>query len=100
MSMPTYSVGQRCLNFNLSLPLLPYFVYVRSKCSGMTSSSEPYLLADEIITKIMCAGPNDKLSIQLIILISRTRYMSTIKNGLAEKFKVPMTNLFKGSQEN
>ena len=53
--------GDRGLSFGLSLPLLPYFVYVRSEGSGETVGmfrlSEPLLLADAIRIKVLCNGP-------------------------------------------
>ena len=49
------------LNFDLGLPLLPYFVYLRSESSGetcaCTCSSELSLLADAVSTKRKCARP-------------------------------------------
>ena len=44
--------------FGVILPLLPYFVYARSKASGET---EPMLLPDVIGKRILSAGPYDKL---------------------------------------
>ena len=54
-SHPDLSSGARCLIFCLSLPLLPYFVYAKSKGSG---SSEPSLLNYTINTKISSTGSN------------------------------------------
>ena len=52
------SSGDSGLSFGRSLPLLPYFVYVRSEGSGETVSmfrlSEPVLLADAISMSLVC----------------------------------------------
>ena len=52
----------RGLSFGLSLPLLPYFVYVKNKALAClykcADSLESLLLADVLSTKILCTGPN------------------------------------------
>ena len=61
----------------LSLQLLLYFMYVSSKCSsktcGCAGSSEPYLLANVINTKLLCTGLYDIfLSFQRHVVLYRT----------------------------
>ena len=63
MSIQPHPVGlvTVCLIPCPSLPLLLYFLYVRSEGSGETvhmhGSPEPSLLADGISTNVLCAGP-------------------------------------------
>ena len=51
------SSGARCLNFRVSLPLLPYLKGLE-RLHLDTGLSEPYLFANAITgIKILCAGP-------------------------------------------
>ena len=59
--MLTYPAQLKVLMFGLSLALLLYFVYSRSKGSGETARLNWTFAADTIITQILWVDPNRDL---------------------------------------